>query len=135
MFNTGLIAVSALLIGAVIGFIVKKLVAQATAKNAESRAEQLISDAKNKQRELLLQAKDKALKIIDDAKAEETQRRQLAEGARRPKVGHAGRRLECAAGRHDLAPDRRHAVSRQRPGIGRFQAIDHLRFALGPKDR
>ena len=54
---------------------------------------------------------------LDDRRAEVAERRQLAEGAGRAEVGDPGRRLERAAGRHDLAPDRRHAVGRQRAGV------------------
>ncbi len=50
-------------------------------------------------------------------RAEEAQRRLFAEGSRRAQVGHARRCLQRAAGRHDLAPDRRHAVGAQRPGL------------------
>ena len=66
-----------------------------------------------------------------DRRAEEAQRRLFAEGAGRAEVGHARGRFQRAAGRHDLAPDRRHAVGLQRAGVGGLQAVDHLRLALG----
>jgi len=45
-------------------------------KSAETRAEKILSDVKNKQNEILLNAQEKALKIIDEAKAEEARRYQ-----------------------------------------------------------
>ena len=45
-----------------------------------------------------------------------TERSKLAEGAGRTEVGHAGRRLESAAGGHDRARSG-HAVGRERPGV------------------
>jgi hypothetical protein len=49
----------------------------------------------------------------NDRRAEVAERGELAERARRPEVGDPRRRLERAARRHDLAPDRRDARSRQ----------------------
>ena len=52
-----------------------------------------------------------------------------------PEVGHARGRLQRAAGRHDLAPDRRHAVAPAAgPALTRLQAVDDLRLAFGPED-
>jgi ribonucrease Y len=62
-------------VGFTAGYFVRKFLAKREVEGAESKAEQLLNDARNKQKELLLQAKDRALKIIDDAKREEQQRR------------------------------------------------------------
>jgi hypothetical protein len=70
-----------------------------------------------------------------DAGAEELQRGLLAEGAGRAEVGHALRRLQRAAGRHDLAPDVGDVVALQRARVGVLQAVDHLRLALGAEHR
>lgn len=45
------------------------------ADRANDHAEKILSDAKIREKELLLKAQDKALKIIDDAKKEENERR------------------------------------------------------------
>ena len=45
------------------------------AENAQNKADKILSDAKSKEKDLLLKAQDKALKIIDEAKQEENQRR------------------------------------------------------------
>jgi ribonuclease Y len=75
MNNNFVILATAIVLAFVVGYFVRKYLAGKEIKGAESRAENLIKEAKNKQRELLLQAKDKALKIIDDAKREEQERR------------------------------------------------------------
>ena len=75
-----------LVVGALIGYIIRKQVAKATNANAEARAEQILSEAKSKQQEVLqeaknkrqeltLEAKEAAIKIIEEAKREETSRR------------------------------------------------------------
>ncbi|OGY41347.1 MAG: ribonuclease Y [Candidatus Buchananbacteria bacterium RBG_13_39_9] len=69
------ISAIAILGGFAIGYFVRKYIAKREIEGAEAKAEHLINEAKNKQKEYLLQAKDKAIKIIDDAKREEQQRR------------------------------------------------------------
>ncbi|MBI4427181.1 MAG: ribonuclease Y [Candidatus Magasanikbacteria bacterium] len=61
-------------IGILLGYILRKKLAQAQVNSAEARMEKIISEAKNKEQELLLKAKEKAIKLIDDAKREEEQR-------------------------------------------------------------
>ena len=70
-----IISAIAIIAGFVIGYFVRKYIAKREIEGAEAKAEHLINEAKNKQKEILLQARDKALKIIDDAKREEQQRR------------------------------------------------------------
>lgn len=62
-------------VGIVIGYLVRQQIAQSNANSAELKAEKMIAEAKNKEQEVLLQAKEKAIKIIDDAKREEDERR------------------------------------------------------------
>ncbi len=64
------------ILGIAIGYAVRKQLAQAKANSAEALAEKKIMEAKNQEKELLLKAKEKAIKLIDDAKKEESQRRQ-----------------------------------------------------------
>ena len=75
-----------LVVGALIGYVIRKQVAKTTNANAEARAEQILSEAKakqqevlqeakNKRQELTLEAKEAAIKIIEEAKREETARR------------------------------------------------------------
>jgi len=58
-----------------IGYFLRKKLAQANANSIEAKAEKILVDAKNRQQDFLLQAKEKAVKIIDEAKNEEKQLR------------------------------------------------------------
>lgn len=62
-------------IGGGIGYFFRKQIAQTRANTVEAIAEKKLIEAKNKEQEVLLQAKEKAIKIIDDAKKEEEDRR------------------------------------------------------------
>jgi len=75
-----LIGLGALIFGLVLGYFARKKVAQTEADSLEAKMQHLIDDAKNKEKEILIKAKDQALKIIDEAKAEETARRQELRG-------------------------------------------------------
>ncbi len=79
-------AVVSLLVGGGAGYAIRKAQAKKSADHAEARAEQILSEAKKKQEEILtetksreqealLRAKEKAMKIIDEAKLDETARR------------------------------------------------------------
>jgi len=97
MLSTTIILAGAagILLGAGIGYVIRKTIAQKTMTSAEGKAEKLIADAKSKSQEMLqdakttaqesvLNAKDKSLKIIEDAKQDEQQRRKdLQESQRR----------------------------------------------------
>lgn len=70
------VSVGAIALGVVIGYFLRKQIAQARSNSIEAIAEKKIAEVKNKEQELLLSAKEKAIKIIDDVKSEETARRQ-----------------------------------------------------------
>jgi len=70
-----IILLAGLIIGAFAGYVIRKLVAKKSVESAEARAEKMLADAKAKQQDLLLQGKDRALKIIEDAKRDEEERR------------------------------------------------------------
>ncbi len=72
---TFIVSASAVIIGIAAGYFIRKNLAKREVEGAEAKAENLLKEAKNKQKEILLQANDKALNIIDDAKREEQQRR------------------------------------------------------------
>jgi len=69
-------------IGVVLGYIIRVQMAKAKIASAEVRAEQLITEAKNKEKETLLRAKDDAITIINEAKKEEKERRQELQNMR-----------------------------------------------------
>ena len=77
MFNvlTFVLTAIGLAAGTTTGYLIRKLVASKQANSVEAKAERILNETKAKQQELLLQAKDKSLKIIDDAKKEEEDRR------------------------------------------------------------
>ena len=68
-------SVVALFLGGAVGYLIRKATVARTIGSAEKKAQDLITEAKAKQRELLLRGKDKALAMIDDAKREEYARR------------------------------------------------------------
>jgi ribonuclease Y len=72
--------------GMVAGYFLRKSWAIREAQSVEAKAESLIAEAKNKQKELLLEAQEKSLKIIEDAKREEQ--------TRRAELAHLQNRLE-----------------------------------------
>ncbi len=70
------VAYLALVVGGFfVGYLFYKKNAAAKTNNAAERAEKIISEAKTKEKELLLSAQDKALKILEESKKEESQRR------------------------------------------------------------
>lgn len=81
-----LVAAGSIALGIFLGYILRKQIAQAKANSVEATAEKMLNEAKNKEQELILKAKEKAIKIIDDAKIEENQRRS--------EIGQTQKRLE-----------------------------------------
>jgi ribonucrease Y len=68
----GVLAVGA---GFLIGYYIRKQLAQSHADSVEAKSQTMIENAKAKEREILMQAKDRALKVIDEAKNDEQNRR------------------------------------------------------------
>src|SRR3989338_9205051 len=62
-------------IGIAVGYFLRKKIAQAQANSLESRAEQMLTEAKTKQQGIILEAKEKAVQVIDEAKREEQRMR------------------------------------------------------------
>lgn len=69
-----LIALVGIPAGIVSGYFLRRAWAVREAQSVEAKSQGLIDEAKAKEREVLLKAKDQAIKIIDDAKREETTR-------------------------------------------------------------
>ena len=68
------VAVLALIFGAVVGYIARQILATVRISSAEGRAQTILSDAKSKSQDFLLEAKNKALSILEEAKKEEKER-------------------------------------------------------------
>jgi ribonuclease Y len=66
----------AVVVALVAGYFVRKFQVQTKIGSAEARAERLLEEAKQKEKELLLAAKDQAFKIAEEAKKQETEIRQ-----------------------------------------------------------
>jgi ribonucrease Y len=62
--------------GFFVGYFVHKQRVTTKIKSAETKAEKILSEVKNKQNEILLSAQDKALKIIEEAKIDQAKRHQ-----------------------------------------------------------
>ncbi len=62
--------------GLAVGYVIRKIQVKAKIDSAENRAEKLLGEAKQKEKELILAAKDKAIKIAEEAKKQETEIRQ-----------------------------------------------------------
>ncbi len=74
-----ILSVLTLLLGVVLGYLIRKQLAVGQINSAESKAEKIIADAKTKESELLLQGREKTLKLIEDTKRESDARRKELE--------------------------------------------------------
>lgn len=57
-----------------LGYLIRRLIADARIRSAESKAQNILSEAKSKSQDLLLEAKNKALKVLEEAKNENRER-------------------------------------------------------------
>src|SRR3989338_9823316 len=71
-----LFAAIALMAGAAIGYLVRKVQVKAKIDSAENRAEKLLDEVRQKEKEIIISAKDQAIKITEEAKKQETENRQ-----------------------------------------------------------
>lgn len=69
------VSVPAILLGFLIGFFLRKFLATRKTARAEARAEAIVNDARAKAQDILLEANNKSLKVLEDAKHEESDRR------------------------------------------------------------
>lgn len=67
-------AISALIPGIIIGYLVRHVITSRSASQAEARAQQILSESKSKSQDIILEAKNKALEILEEAKKEEKER-------------------------------------------------------------
>lgn len=69
--------------GVAAGYYLRKQFASKEQNSAEARAQNLLSEAKVKQKELLVEAQEKSLRILEEAKREEENRRRELNGIQR----------------------------------------------------
>ena len=72
--NPLLAAFLALVLGTIVGYVLRQILASARISSAESRAHTVLNEAKSKSQDILLEAKNKAIKLLEDAKKEEKDR-------------------------------------------------------------
>jgi ribonucrease Y len=65
--------VASVVVGGIIGYIVRQTLASKKIGSAEGRAERILEDAKNKEKEMLLEAKQQSFEIIEQAKKSESE--------------------------------------------------------------
>ncbi|MDP3697649.1 MAG: ribonuclease Y [Candidatus Taylorbacteria bacterium] len=67
-------AVSALIPGIIIGYLVRHVIISRSASQAEAKAQNILADSKSKAQDILLESKNKALEILEEGKKEEKER-------------------------------------------------------------
>lgn len=65
-----LIGISALVVGGVVGYVIRHLLIQQRKNSGELKIQQQLLDAKTEAKEVLLTAKDKAVRVVEEAAAE-----------------------------------------------------------------
>jgi ribonuclease Y len=60
--------------GALLGYLIRQLIAARSANSIEAKVKRQLEEAKTQVKEVLLEAKDKAVKILEDAKNQERER-------------------------------------------------------------
>ncbi len=66
-------AIGGLVLGAIIGYVIRQSLASKKVSTAEGRAERILDDARNKEKEMLIEAKAKALEVTEQAKKTESE--------------------------------------------------------------
>lgn len=69
------LSIPAVAVGLLIGYFLRKFLAGRKAAQAEARAEAILNESKAKAQDVLLDANNKALKVLEDSKREEADRR------------------------------------------------------------
>jgi ribonuclease Y len=70
-----LVAIGALVVGVAIGYVARRFLAANAVRHAETYAERLVAEAKDKQKEIVLEGKDEALKAQRAAEEEAREKR------------------------------------------------------------
>jgi len=64
-----------ILLGVFIGYSIRELISRISANSAEAKVRRLVESAKQEAKEVLIESKDRAVKVLEDAKAEEKERK------------------------------------------------------------
>ncbi|MBD3282491.1 MAG: ribonuclease Y [Candidatus Portnoybacteria bacterium] len=69
-----LVAIASLIVGSILGYIVRQSIAKRQAHTAEAKINKLVGEAKSQAQEIVLKAKDKAVKALEEIKKEEAEK-------------------------------------------------------------
>lgn len=141
-----LIGLGGILLGGAAGFFARNALMKNKVSSAESRAEHILKEAKDKEQQLIIEAKEKAIKILDEGKRdEEMRRKELREAQRRmeerenrfdqkllemeeksSRLEDLKGRLEKEAEELELVREEEKEKLQQVAGMSREDAQDHL---------
>ncbi len=117
-------AFTALIVGVVIGYIARRVVAGNAVTHAETYAERLVAEARAKQKELVLQGKDDALKLARAGEEEAREKRADLQGRERLLIDRSesmDRKLEAFERREAGLEERQREVEAERKRLAELQ--------------
>jgi len=117
-------AIVALIVGVVIGYIARRVVAGNAVKHAEAYAQRLVAEARAKQKELVLEGKDEALKLARAAEEEARAKRADLQRQERLLIDRSesmDRKLEAFERRESSLEDRQREVDAERARLAELQ--------------
>ncbi|HET7636461.1 MAG TPA: ribonuclease Y [Candidatus Limnocylindria bacterium] len=110
-------AAAGLVIGVVIGYVARRVVAGNAVRHAETYAERLVADARAKQKEIVLEGKDEALKLQRAAEEEAREKRSDLQRQERLLLDRSeslDRKLETLERRESALEERQREVETER---------------------
>jgi ribonuclease Y len=110
-------AAAGLVIGVVIGYVARRVVAGNAVRHAETYAERLVADARAKQKEIVLEGKDEALKLQRAAEEEAREKRSDQQRQERLLLDRSeslDRKLETLERRESALEERQREVETER---------------------
>jgi ribonuclease Y len=117
-------AAAALIIGVVIGYVARRLVAGNAVRHAETYADRLVAEARAKQKEIVLEGKDEALKLQRAAEEEAREKRadlQRQERLLLDRSESLDRKLEALERREAANDERQKVVDAERAQLAELQ--------------
>jgi ribonuclease Y len=117
-------AAAALIIGVVIGYVARRLVAGNAVRHAETYADRLIAEGRAKQKEIVLEGKDEALKLQRAAEEEAREKRgdlQRQERLLLDRSESLDRKLEALERREAANDERQKVVDAERAQLAELQ--------------
>ncbi len=124
LFVTIVAAAAALIIGLIIGYVARRIVAGNAVRHAEAYAERLIADARGKQKEIVLEGKDESLKLQRAAEEEARDKRadlQRQERLLLDRSESLDRKLEALERRESTHEERQREVEAERVRLTELQ--------------